>query len=226
MIDFDGRDCHPGTSSSMEAAPSCAINVQETRAAVIMSAKNSAEKRTVPWDPRSICNLILDEADRRQRPITNLVLQKLLYFAHGAFLMGTQEPLVSGYFEAWQYGPVHPAAYLAFKAAGAKNISFRATRRDLVARVDLPVEIPADGRTIDYVSRVVSGYGGLSARQLVDISHARHGPWWAVVDKARTGVAFGMRIPEDVILDRFQHHKVSLSAHSNSDNPREDRPFA
>ncbi len=191
--------------------------------AVIMSA---SETRTVPWDPRSICNLILDEADRRQRPITNLVLQKLLYFAHGAFLVGTGHPLVDGYFEAWQYGPVHPAAYLAFKSAGSDNIRFRATRRDLVARIDLPVEKPEDGRVVDYVSRVVTGYGGLAASQLVAISHARNGPWWVVVDKARTGVAFGMRIPENEILDRFKHHKVSLSAYPDLDGPREDRPFA
>jgi Protein of unknown function (DUF4065) len=39
-----------------------------------------------------------------------LELQKLLYFAHAIFLIETGDPLVYGCFEAWQYGPVHPAA--------------------------------------------------------------------------------------------------------------------
>jgi len=59
-----------------------------------------------PFDPRSIANFMLDEADRVGVGITNLALQKLLYFAHGIFLNETKGPLVSGYFEAWQYGPV------------------------------------------------------------------------------------------------------------------------
>lgn len=178
------------------------------------------------WDPRSVCNLILDEADRQKRPISNLALQKLLYFAHGAFLVGTRgAPLVTGYFEAWQHGPVHPAAYLAFKVAGKKSITFRATRRDLVARVNLPIENPTDPRVVDYVCRIVSGYGGMSPSQLVNISHAKNGPWWVVADKARTGIAFGMRIQDDVILERFKHHKVPLGTTPDTGGPREDRPF-
>ena len=50
---------------------------------------------------RAIANLILDEGDRIERPITNLALRKLLYFAHGLFLIERKRPLVSGYFEAW-----------------------------------------------------------------------------------------------------------------------------
>ncbi len=81
-------------------------------------------------DPRSICNLMLNEADRDGTRVTNLALQKLLYFAHARYLIEATTPLVSGYFEAWQYGPVHPAAYRAFKSAGDRPIDFRAERQD------------------------------------------------------------------------------------------------
>jgi uncharacterized phage-associated protein len=54
------------------------------------------------YDPRSICNLILDEAGSAARPITNLALQKLLYFTHALHLVETKSPLVTGFFEAWQ----------------------------------------------------------------------------------------------------------------------------
>ena len=75
-----------------------------------MSSITSANQR--PYDPRSIANLLLDEADRLAINITNLSLQKLLYFAHGLSLIEDGKPLVSGYFEAWQHGPVHPLVYL------------------------------------------------------------------------------------------------------------------
>jgi uncharacterized phage-associated protein len=63
-----------------------------------------------PYDPRAVANLLLDLADRDDLAITNLVLQKLLYFAHGHFLIRTRCPLVQGGFEAWTYGPVHHRA--------------------------------------------------------------------------------------------------------------------
>src|SRR5215469_12461877 len=95
-----------------------------------------------PFDPRSVCNLMLDEA--RGALITNLALQKLLYFAHGQHLIETKEPLVTGYFEAWQFGPVHPAAYSAFKSAGDRPIRFRATRRDPVTGQIVPIPTVTD----------------------------------------------------------------------------------
>ena len=53
------------------------------------------------YDPRAVANLLLDEADRRGVRITNLVLQKLLYFAHAQHLAQRGISPLSGYFEAW-----------------------------------------------------------------------------------------------------------------------------
>ena len=38
-------------------------------------------------DPRAVANLILDEGQRLNRPVSNVALQKLLYFAHGLHLV-------------------------------------------------------------------------------------------------------------------------------------------
>jgi uncharacterized phage-associated protein len=93
----------------------------------------------VVYDPRSICNLILNEAVEAGRAISNLALQKLLYFAHGLHLVETKHPLVTGFFEAWKYGPVHPIAYGAFKKAGANPILFRASIRDPFTQASIPL---------------------------------------------------------------------------------------
>ncbi|MFK4532089.1 putative phage-associated protein [Bradyrhizobium ottawaense] len=54
---------------------------------------------TEVYDPRCIANLMLDESERIGQPLTNLALQKLLYFAHAIYLIEHRRPLVSGYFE-------------------------------------------------------------------------------------------------------------------------------
>lgn len=178
------------------------------------------------YDPRVIANLMLDEADRRGLKLTNLALQKLIYFAHGIHLTKTKRPLVSGYFEAWQYGPVHPSVYRAFKPSGAKPITTRAVGKDPLTGKTRDLPKPSEMEVVDLVSDVMRSYGHLPPGRLVDLSHAKDSPWSVVVDKARTDVAFGMRIPDDVIIDRFRHHKVSVGISPRAgEPPSDDAPF-
>ena len=178
-----------------------------------------------PSDARSVANLLLDEA-RGRLPITNLALQKLLYFTHALHLVETKQPLVSGYFEAWQYGPVHPAAYRAFKAAGDRPIAFRARRQDPLTGQELDIPKIEDVDVLDHVRRVMALYGRITPGRLVELSHAPGAPWHFVVDKARTTMAFGLRIPDTVILERFKYHKVSIGSAPSKGAPGEDAPFA
>lgn len=177
-----------------------------------------------PCDPRSICNLMLDEAEGGG-PITNLALQKLLYFAHGLFLVQTKRALVSGYFEAWKHGPVHPSAYHAFKDSGSDPITFRATSLDLLTGRPRSIPAPTDPLVLTCVRRVISTYGRMAPSRLVDLSHAKDAPWRFVVDEARTSMAFGLRIPDNVILDRFKYHKMSVGDLPGTGEPFEDAPF-
>ena len=151
-------------------------------------------------DPRSICNLILDEADRANRSITNLALQKLLYFAHGLRLVEAKNPLVTGFFEAWQFGPVHPLAYHAFKSAAADPIKFRSSIEDPFTRAALPLPQCTDDEVKSRVSRIVAMYAGMTPGRLVEVSHAKDAPWQYIVDKARTETILGLRISNDVIF--------------------------
>ncbi|MHC2521686.1 type VI toxin-antitoxin system SocA family antitoxin [Bradyrhizobium diazoefficiens] len=181
---------------------------------------------TEVYDPRCIANLMLDESARIGQPLTNLALQKLLYFAHAMFLIEQGRPLVSGYFEAWEFGPVHPTAYQSFKSAGAAPINFRATKLNVVRGTREPIASAADPEIVRHVSRIVQSYGRMTPGRLVDISHAKGAPWHFVVDKGRTSLAFGMRIPDEVIRERFKHHKVSVGSQPSAGEPSEDAPFA
>ena len=132
-------------------------------------------------DPRVIANYLLDVASQRGFAMTNLKLQKLLFFAHAISLTEHKTKLVSGYFEAWQYGPVHPTVYQAFKAAGPNPIDFRADSLDPVSRVRKPLPNLSESTTRDICDRVMTHFGRMSAGRLVDVTHAVGGPWHYVV---------------------------------------------
>lgn len=178
-----------------------------------------------PADARMVCNLLLEEAAADQMPVTNLALQKLLYFAHGLHLIETGEPLVSGYFEAWQYGPVHPAAYQAFKAAGSRPIDFLATRRDPLTGATSPLPRLNDRTTLLRVRQVLMTYQRVTPGRLVEISHAEGAPWHFVVSCASSSGSLGMRIPDGVIRERFKNHKVSVGPAPAVGEPDEEAPY-
>jgi len=178
-----------------------------------------------PFDARSVANLLLDEADRIGIRVSNLVLQKLLYFAHGIFLIATKRPLVSGYFEAWEYGPVHPAVYNAFRESGSGPISSRAKGQNILTGESRSIPNPANPAVRRVVQQVLNSYGNVSPGRLVDIAHAKNAPWEFIVDKSRTAVTFGLQIPDSVIVERFKYHKVSVGDAPLAGEPSEDTPL-
>jgi uncharacterized phage-associated protein len=180
----------------------------------------------IPYDPRAICNLVLDEAAELGQEISHVALQKLLYFAHSLYLIENKAPLVSGYFEAWQYGPVHPGAYPAFKPAGNRPIWFRAHKTNPLNGAESEIPRPSSVGALRVVRRVLLTYGDMSPSQLIELSHAKEAPWDFVVREAQNKMAFGMRIGDNVILDRFKHHKISLGTDLNAGELLEDSPFA
>lgn len=182
-------------------------------------------------DPRSVANLLLDLAAADGIRIGHIKLQKLLYFAHGIHLNETGEPLVSGHFEAWKWGPVHPAVYQAFKEAGARAITFRAVKQDVITGETATLLPPDDIAAKRATRRVLDALGGMTDAELVNLSHAPGGPWADVVDRMAEGFALGARIEHDAIRNLFARHKLvvkatpsrmSRGANSSSDEVRPD----
>lgn len=54
--------------------------------------------------------------------ISNIRIQKLLYYAQGVHLATTNEPLFDDPIEAWRFAPVVPDVYHRFKTHGFENI--------------------------------------------------------------------------------------------------------
>jgi uncharacterized phage-associated protein len=186
----------------------------------------SEHRQDNAYDPRVVANAIIKRAADERLPITHIALQKLLYFAHGLFLLRHRRPLVSGYFEAWTFGPVHPAVYAAFKASGSDPIKSVARRKDL--RTGELHQLPElnDSAARRVVNQTLTAYGDLTAGQLVRLSHARDGPWDIVSKVAQSQSTIGLRISNDLIAERFQFHKLSTCNLIDVGEPSEDTPLA
>src|SRR5688572_13625678 len=82
----------------------------------------------MPYDARQVANHMLDRADQNGIVVTNLAINKLVYFAHGIYLADFSKSLIKNSFEAWQFGPVVQVLYDAFKTFGNAPITSRARR--------------------------------------------------------------------------------------------------
>lgn len=104
--------------------------------------------------------------------LTNLKLQKLVYYAQAWHLALKDEPLFHEKIEAWVHGPVVPPLYGRFKKFGWEPIT-------------VGVASPAfKNGTAKFLEEVFSVYGGYSAWDLERMTH-QEAPW----QKARKGLA-------------------------------------
>ncbi len=131
-------------------------------------------------DGRAIANFVLDAAEHTGRSVSNLTLQKLVYFCHVWSLVDLQRPLVKHSFEAWEYGPVLQYLYRDFRRFEAGAITDRARRINRFTGVSEVVSAVLAADTRELLNRVLSFYGGLSAGALVALAHADDGPWHKV----------------------------------------------
>lgn len=69
-----------------------------------------------------IAKYIVKEALKRKMPVTNLKLQKLLYFVQGVHLFMHEKVAFSDEIIAWQYGPVVKDVYYEYSIYGANDI--------------------------------------------------------------------------------------------------------
>lgn len=69
-----------------------------------------------------IADYIIDKSIELEHPISNIELQKYLYYLNAKFLVKSDEPLFGESIEKWKFGPVIPNVYHEYKSYGAKEI--------------------------------------------------------------------------------------------------------
>lgn len=96
--------------------------------------------------------------------LTNLKLQKLLYFAQAASLSLKGEPLFNEKIVAWKFGPVVLDVYHALKTNG----------NNAIPSIEASGELSPDAKAL--LEDVWNIYGKFAAHELVNITHS-HLPW-------------------------------------------------
>lgn len=107
-------------------------------------------------------------AEAEDADLSNLKLQKLLYYAQGWHLGMYGRPLFDDKIQAWSHGPVVPAVYHAFKSFEAADV-----RLDPSDAFDWD-DVNED--TTDFLIDIWERYGGFGAWKLRNMTH-NEAPW-------------------------------------------------
>lgn len=105
--------------------------------------------------------LLIYSADMGRELMTNMKLQKMLYYQQGFHLAYFNTPLFDDEIEAWMYGPVVPAMYDRYKTNGHNGIE---PDRTIEFNFDQPQELSL----FNEVCRV---YGAYSTIGLMNMTH-------------------------------------------------------
>lgn len=117
-----------------------------------------------------VTDALLERSRIRGIAVSNLMLQKLLYYSQAWHLALAEGPLFNEEFEAWVHGPVVPAVFRRFKHFRWDDITDA-------------VNPCTDARLTGYIDSVLNSYGGYNAKQLERLTHSET-PWLA----ARMGI--------------------------------------
>ena len=71
----------------------------------------------------SLSNHIISRFEAKKQPITNLKLQKILYYVQGYFFKTFDKEAFSEEIYRWQYGPVVPIAYYEYNVFGSRPLA-------------------------------------------------------------------------------------------------------
>lgn len=148
-------------------------------------AKFSPFGEFVSYPAAAIANELLDLADRSNRKLTQIEIQKLVYFSHGWHLALADQNLIPDQIEAWTYGPVVRRLYDAFKKFGNSVITERALDWKVTPQGKFsscyPTIQSASLEDDTFARAVVQGvwtkYGLLPPFRLVEITHLDGSPW-------------------------------------------------
>lgn len=121
------------------------------------------------YNALDVARYIMAYEKEQGRPISNLRLQKLLYFVQAQFVVFKGIPCFSTRMEAWDFGPVVPVVYREYRIYGGATIpvSFRSA--------DINTITDEDKSLIDLM---LDHCGTISTTELVSISH-KQDPWKA-----------------------------------------------
>lgn len=144
------------------------------------------------YDVLDVCRYVINYSNEKGYGISNLKLQKLLYFIQAYFLMKSGKPCFDDDIEAWAYGPVVPRAYREYQIFGGSNIPkiksyyrFDTTSLKIIPQVYDASNIT--GQDAMDIMGVVDVFKKHSAIDLMNLTHSQ-APWKAAYAQGRNSI--------------------------------------
>ena len=120
--------------------------------------------------------MTIDIAIEKDKPVTNLKLQKIMFFLQGYCLSKYNTPLIDGNFSKWQYGPVEEEVYGDFKYYGPAPIENKSVyfNKEKIEFYSEEVNLPNEFKKI--LQEVISKMLDVETWELVNLTHY-HSSW-------------------------------------------------
>lgn len=141
------------------------------------------------YNATSIANFFIRKGIEDGKPVDQMKVQKLVYFAHGWYLAITNQPLINEAVEAWRFGPVIPSLYHSLKHSGNQTITNAIPEQEDSTIDESEQEVHA------YLTGIWNLYSPLTGIQLANMTHEDQSPW------ANISKEFSNQIPADKDID-------------------------
>ncbi len=119
------------------------------------------------YNALQVAEYVIEYSTSNGTPVSNLRLQKVLYFIQAEFMVSKNVACFNDKIEAWDLGPVIPTVYRKYKVFGASSIP-------VVNNVSFDNGITSDD--IKTISQTVDQCNRYSTSALVEITHNQE-PW-------------------------------------------------
>lgn len=141
--------------------------------------------------PGKVADFLLTECREQGEVLTNLKLQKLLYYSQAWFLALEDRALFEEDFQAWAHGPVLPSQYHRFKEFSWRPITLDIEAPDVTEEVE------------KHLLAIIEEFGTETAVALERMTH-RETPWLTARDDLPAGAISTAEISKSSMKEYYR----------------------
>lgn len=168
----------------------------------------NTDVKNIGLTPEVIADFFLAFANSAGDKISNLKLQKLVYYAEAWHLANFKKALFAENFQAWIHGPVLPSIYKKYKKYGCNPITnFKKTLDDIRKEGVISKQL------FEFLEEVARVYMSYEAFQLETATHNEK-PW----QEARGVLALDARCSQSISKTTMTHFYKNLLHESRKDS--------
>ncbi|MFN3588756.1 MAG: Panacea domain-containing protein [Spirosomataceae bacterium] len=174
---------------------------------------DNSETTTTFTPVEAVANFFIEKGIDNKNPLTQLQIQKLVFISHGWYLGIYNKNLIDEDFEAWQFGPVVRELYEHLKVYKNNKVTSKISKEeaefdDGVIKKYTTTPVVKGEKIVSHLEIIWDTHGGLSGAQLVNITHQKNSPWYAVYVEMNR---YKGRISNNLIQQYYKELSVNLS---------------